>query len=88
MPAGFLPDGDGATEVGTRIGAYELVERIGEGGMGTVYRAEQSSPVRRTVALKVVKLGMDTAEVITRFQARSWQVVSPRSTLVPRPKAK
>ena len=69
VPAGFLPDGDGAAEVGTRIGAYEVVERIGEGGMGTVYRAEQSSPVRRTVALKIVKLGMNTAEVVTRFEA-------------------
>lgn len=55
--------------VGARIGPYRLAEKIGEGGVGTVYRAEQEEPVRRAVALKVIKLGMDTREVIARFAA-------------------
>jgi serine/threonine protein kinase/tetratricopeptide (TPR) repeat protein len=54
---------------GTRIDKYELLEPIGEGGMGTVYRARQHKPVRREVALKVIKLGMDTKRVIARFDA-------------------
>src|SRR5262245_35458459 len=54
---------------GTVIGPYKLLEQIGEGGMGTVYVAEQKQPVRRTVALKVIKPGMDTREVIARFEA-------------------
>ncbi len=55
--------------LGERIGRYRLRERIGEGGCGVVYVAEQEEPVRRRVALKVVKLGMDTREVIARFEA-------------------
>jgi non-specific serine/threonine protein kinase/serine/threonine-protein kinase len=51
------------------IGRYRLTEMIGEGGMGEVWRAEQEDPIRRTVALKLVKLGMDTREVIARFEA-------------------
>jgi eukaryotic-like serine/threonine-protein kinase len=54
---------------GSRIGAYRLLEKIGEGGFGVVYRAEQERPVRRTVALKVIKLGMDTRAVVARFEA-------------------
>ena len=50
------------------IGPYRLLERIGEGGMGEVWLAEQTYPVRRRVALKLVKAGMDTREVITRFE--------------------
>jgi serine/threonine protein kinase/WD40 repeat protein len=57
------------TNVGTRIGRYELLEKIGEGGFGSVYRAEQREPVRREVALKLIKLGMDTEQVIARFEA-------------------
>src|SRR5207244_3336507 len=53
---------------GDRIGPYRLVEQIGEGGFGTVFRAEQDHPVRRTVALKIIKLGMDTRAVIARFE--------------------
>ena len=54
---------------GTLIGRYKLLQKIGEGGCGVVYLAEQEEPVRRRVALKVIKLGMDTKEVIARFEA-------------------
>jgi serine/threonine protein kinase len=53
---------------GTRIGQYRLIERIGEGGCGVVYEAEQEEPVRRRVALKIIRLGMDTVGVIARFE--------------------
>ena len=60
----------GVTEtIGTQIGPYKLREQIGEGGMGVVYMAEQQQPVRRMVALKVIKPGTDTKEVIARFDA-------------------
>ena len=54
---------------GTIIGRYKLLEQIGEGGFGVVYRAEQIEPVQRMVALKIIKAGMDTREVIARFEA-------------------
>jgi serine/threonine protein kinase len=54
---------------GARIGHYKLLQKIGEGGCGVVYMAEQEKPVRRRVALKVIKLGMDTKSVIARFEA-------------------
>lgn len=54
---------------GTQIGRFKLLEMIGEGGMGIVYMAEQSEPVVRKVALKIIKLGMDTRQVIARFEA-------------------
>jgi eukaryotic-like serine/threonine-protein kinase len=54
---------------GDRIGHYKLLQQIGEGGCGVVYMAEQQEPVRRRVALKVIKLGMDTKTVIARFEA-------------------
>jgi eukaryotic-like serine/threonine-protein kinase len=54
---------------GTVIGPYKLLQKIGEGGMGTVYMAEQEKPVRRKVALKIIKAGMDTEQVIARFEA-------------------
>jgi eukaryotic-like serine/threonine-protein kinase len=56
-------------KAGARIGAYTLVRRLGEGGCGVVWLAEQTAPLRRQVALKVIKLGMDTQSVIARFQA-------------------
>ena len=56
-------------ELGTRIGPYKLLQKIGEGGCGVVYMAEQEMPVRRRVALKIIKLGMDTKNVIARFEA-------------------
>ena len=54
---------------GTVIGRYKLLQKIGEGGMGVVYMAEQREPVIRKVALKIIKLGMDTKQVIARFEA-------------------
>src|SRR5262245_50867459 len=54
---------------GARIGPYKLLEQIGEGGMGVVYMAEQEQPVRRKVALKIIKPGMDTKQVVARFEA-------------------
>src|SRR6202040_2142090 len=58
-----------AEKVGDRIGSYKLLQQIGEGGCGVVYMAEQQEPIRRQVALKVIKLGMDTRSVIARFEA-------------------
>ena len=55
--------------IGTRVGRYKLLEKIGEGGCGVVYVAEQTEPVRRRVALKLIKPGMDTKAVIARFEA-------------------
>src|SRR5262245_56524688 len=54
---------------GTVIGPYKLLQPLGEGGMGTVYLAEQGQPIRRRVALKIIKPGMDSAQVIARFEA-------------------
>ncbi len=76
--AGFMSSPTAATTIrnaaitetpGTRIGPYKLLQVIGEGGFGTVFLAEQSEPVRRRVALKIIKLGMDTKQVIARFEA-------------------
>ena len=58
-----------AHEIPDRIGPYRILEQIGDGGFGVVYVAEQSHPVRRRVALKVIKLGMDTKQVVARFEA-------------------
>src|SRR5216117_3425260 len=60
-PAGERP--------GTVIGPYKLLEQIGQGGFGVVFMAEQTEPVRRKVALKIIKPGMDTRQVIARFEA-------------------
>ena len=77
QPPTGLAAGDGSAPVltglsekpGDRIGRYKLLQQIGEGGCGVVYLAEQEEPVRRPVALKVIKLGMDTKSVIARFEA-------------------
>ena len=66
----FVPQPDSRDDlIGTDIGGYKILEQLGEGGFGTVYMAQQRTPVRRKVALKVIKPGMDTREVITRFEA-------------------
>ena len=74
--AGFMasptvgaPVPQGGEGPGSRIGPYVLLHELGQGGFGVVYAAEQDSPVRRRVALKVIKLGMDTRAVIARFEA-------------------
>src|SRR5262245_23780558 len=76
---GPRPAGEGATAEaappapgdgpGARVGPYRLLEPIGEGGMGTVYLAEQTAPVRRRVALKLIKAGLDSRQVLARFEA-------------------
>jgi serine/threonine-protein kinase len=71
-PTIVYPNGDAAPHAegpGTIIGPYTLIERIGEGGMGIVYLAEQAEPLRRRVALKVIKPGMDSEQVLARFEA-------------------
>ncbi len=69
-PAPASPGDLPVTEkAGDTIGRYKLLEQIGEGGCGVVYMAEQMEPVRRRVALKVIKLGMDTKQVVARFEA-------------------
>jgi WD40 repeat protein/serine/threonine protein kinase len=73
--AGTVVGGGGAfiaavtEQPGDRIGRYKLLQKIGEGGAGVVYMAEQEEPVRRRVALKIIKLGMDTRSIIARFEA-------------------
>lgn len=62
------PPGFAAQKAGDKIGSYKLLENIGEGGCGTVWLAWQEHPVRRRLALKIIKLGMDTKEVIARFE--------------------
>src|SRR6185312_16114275 len=54
---------------GTVIGPYKLLQQIGEGGMGTVYMAEQTRPVQRKVALKIIKPGTDSRQIVARFEA-------------------
>src|SRR6516162_9007953 len=54
---------------GMMVGPYKLLQQIGEGGMGTVYMAQQTQPVQRRVALKIIKPGMDSRQIIARFEA-------------------
>jgi predicted unusual protein kinase regulating ubiquinone biosynthesis (AarF/ABC1/UbiB family) len=63
------PRASAGENVGDRIGRYKLLQQIGEGGCGVVYMAEQEEPVRRRVALKIIKPGMDTKSVMARFEA-------------------
>src|SRR5579862_7770139 len=65
-PSAFV---DTVEEADSTIGPYKLIQTLGEGGMGTVWLAQQEKPIRRQVALKIIKLGMDTREVIARFEA-------------------
>ncbi len=63
-------EGDLSPEkIGHRIDAYKLLEKLGEGGFGAVWAAEQREPIKRRVALKIIKLGMDTDQVVARFEA-------------------
>jgi len=64
-----VPEASVGEKPGGRIGRYKLLQQIGEGGCGVVYMAEQEQPVRRRVALKVIKPGMDTKNIIARFEA-------------------
>jgi hypothetical protein len=64
-----LPADPADEAVGMTLGRYKLLEKVGEGGCGVVYVAEQTEPVRRRVALKVIKLGTDTKQVVARFEA-------------------
>jgi serine/threonine protein kinase/WD40 repeat protein len=66
---GATVEGPAAERAGTVIGPYKLLQEIGEGGMGTVWMAQQQEPVKRVVALKLIKAGMDSRQVITRFEA-------------------
>ncbi len=61
-----LPPGE---QTGGQVGPYKILQKLGEGGFGAVFEADQEHPVRRRVALKIIKLGMDTREVIARFEA-------------------
>ena len=70
MPRKAAPVLPAVEKPGDRIGHYKLLQQIGEGGGGVVYMAEQQAPVRRRVALKIIKPGMDTKSVIARFFSR------------------
>ena len=62
-------DHPSAAQLGQMVGNYKLLEKIGDGGFGDVYMAEQREPIQRCVALKIIKQGMDTRQVIARFEA-------------------
>src|SRR6516165_8346953 len=68
VASGFRPE-DAHDGPGTVIGPYKLLEQIGEGGFGVVFMAEQQHPVRRKVALKVLKPGLESKQVVARFEA-------------------
>ena len=69
LSEGLLPFGPSEAAAGAAIGAYHLLEPIGQGGMGEVWLAEQKEPVHRRVAIKLIKAGMDTREVVARFES-------------------
>src|SRR5258706_7569291 len=68
-PTSELPEPTSDEALGSCVSHYKLLQKVGEGGCGVVYMAEQEEPVRRRVALKVIKLGMDTKSVVARFEA-------------------
>jgi hypothetical protein len=68
-PALTAPARPADAAVGTRVGPFKLLQKIGEGGMGAVYMADQEEPVKRRVALKVIRHGMDSRSVLARFEA-------------------
>ncbi len=63
-----IEDDDGFEKAGTMVGNYKLLQEVGKGGFGVVYMAEQQKPIKRRVALKIIKLGMDTRQVVARFE--------------------
>jgi serine/threonine protein kinase len=69
QPTADEPQGTAVEGVGSLVGPYKILQRLGQGGMGTVWVAEQQQPVKRRVALKVIKPGMDSATVVHRFEA-------------------
>jgi len=69
QPVATVDDRPSIERAGSRIGPYKLLQQIGEGGFGIVYMAEQDKPVHRRVAVKIIKPGMDSAQVIARFEA-------------------
>src|SRR6266404_1157850 len=75
--------GSPAEKAGDRIGRYKLLQQIGEGGCGVVYMAEQAQPVRRRVALKIIKLGMDTKQVIAWFAALKSPIIVTKTIFPP-----
>jgi hypothetical protein len=68
-------EGPAAEAAGTWIGPYKLLQARGEGGMGTVYLAEQQQPVQRRVAVKIIRPGLDSAQILTRFE-QEWQALA------------
>ncbi len=68
MPSTVAAHSVQSAELGLSIGPYKLLQKLGEGGMGTVYLAEQVEPVKRQVAVKVIKAGMDSGQIIVRFE--------------------
>src|SRR5690349_2741832 len=68
LAGGGVSDPNLPEQAGERIGPYKLREQIGEGGFGSGWVADQEAPLRRRVALKIIKLGMDTREVVARFE--------------------
>jgi serine/threonine protein kinase len=95
-----LADGDPKSDTppapqrpGIVIGPYRLIEKLGEGGMGHVFLAEQTEPVRRNVAIKIIKPGMDSARVIAASRpngrrSRSWRIRTSRGSTRPAPPIK
>jgi serine/threonine protein kinase/Tfp pilus assembly protein PilF len=67
--AGLIDASDDDPDRPATIGPYKILQTLGEGGMGVVYEAEQTEPVRRRVAIKIIKLGMDTKQIVARFEA-------------------
>jgi len=78
---GLLGADDGLDE---QLGRYKLLRKIGEGGWGVVYLAEQNEPVKRQVALKVIRLGMDTRKIMARFEAERQALAMMSILILPR----
>ena len=70
------PEGEEGTDILPQVKGYEIVNKLGDGGMGVVYLAEQKVPIKRQVALKIIKPGMDSAKVIARFEAERQTLAS------------